>query len=491
MRDGRRPSSRVLELALGLSVAAVFACASETPNVQSIPVSANPSEQIDALSARIDQSRQLSAPVLSPTWFGRAQASLSSAKEVRDQGGAVGEILRHVAEGNAQIEQATKYAKVSENVLPGLIQARADARAAGATSLGEPYDEVEKKFLEVTAAVESDDVSWAERRAGDVEKELRQVELQAIKASSATEIRSLVEKARKDGAQKLVPATLTETEKMVKDLDAFITANRYATDEMGERVAATLFHAKRLDVLTREAAAIQKNAPEDDVLQRERTLASVAAELALPDLRDRDFGSQVATVSNAVRELRKDRDYLVTQNQGLRERAAALPQLEAEQRLNELYTQVSEYFTKDEAEVYKQGSQLVVRLRGVQFPVGESVLQPDDYELLSKVQKAIRTFGAPTVVVEGHTDSTGSPTVNEHLSQQRAEAVELYLVANNTLPQDRITAVGKGASEPLAPNDSEEGRAKNRRIDVRIDAAPGSAALPAVAAQPAPGQPPK
>jgi outer membrane protein OmpA-like peptidoglycan-associated protein len=264
---------------------------------------------------------------------------------------------------------------------------------------------------------------------------------------------------------------------------------------MGERSAAMLFQARRLLSLTREAAALKKSEPEADALQRERTTSSIAKELALPDLRDRDFGSQVASVTNAVRELRKDRDYLVTQTKGLRERLAQLQretsqqseqlaQLEEDRRFNELYTEVSGYFTKDEAEVYKQGTQLVVRLRGVKFPVGESVLQPDDYELLSKVQMAIRSFGNPTVVIEGHTDSTGSATVNEHLSQQRAEAVEAYLVANNTLPSDRITAVGRGASEPLAPNDDDAGRAYNRRIDIRIDAAGESVALPAVAGGP-------
>jgi len=202
-------------------------------------------------------------------------------------------------------------------------------------------------------------------------------------------------------------------------------------------------------------------------------------------------------VINAARELRSDRDYLVTQTEDLRnelaqiqgqssEQSEQLVRLEQDRQLNELYNQVSAYFTRDEAEVYKQGTELVVRLRGVQFPVGESVLQPDDYLLLSKVQKAIRSFGDPSVVIEGHTDTTGTASVNQHLSQQRAEAVELYLVANHTLPEDRITAVGKGDAEPLAPNTTDAGRALNRRIDIRIEPADGSVALPAVATPPAP-----
>ena len=61
---------------------------------------------------------------------------------------------------------------------------------------------------------------------------------------------------------------------------------------------------------------------------------------------------------------------------------------------------------------------------------------------------------------------TGSDEVNEHLSQKRAEAVREYLVANRTLPYDRIVAVGYGSMRPLASNETIEGRAINRRIDV-------------------------
>jgi outer membrane protein OmpA-like peptidoglycan-associated protein len=73
------------------------------------------------------------------------------------------------------------------------------------------------------------------------------------------------------------------------------------------------------------------------------------------------------------------------------------------------------------------------------------------------------------VTVEGHTDSTGGQNLNQHLSERRAEAVTAYLVANNVLPAERLKAVGKAYSEPLAPNTTAEGRALNRRIDLIIE----------------------
>jgi OOP family OmpA-OmpF porin len=151
-----------------------------------------------------------------------------------------------------------------------------------------------------------------------------------------------------------------------------------------------------------------------------------------------------------------------------REQEAAKRKLAAERDFNEKFNKVQRFFRPDEAEVYKQGNQLVIRMRGIQFPVGQSTLTPDNYTLLSKVQQAIGTFDNPRVTIEGHTDSTGSAQMNQELSQKRAEAVKTYLVANKTLPATLIRATGYGPSRPLAPETTPEGRAMNRRIDVLI-----------------------
>ena len=71
-------------------------------------------------------------------------------------------------------------------------------------------------------------------------------------------------------------------------------------------------------------------------------------------------------------------------------------------------------------------------------------------------------------MVEGHTDTTGSVELNMRLSQARADAVREYLIANQTLTPDRISAVGYGADRPLASNATAAGRAINRRIDILI-----------------------
>ncbi|HEX9869691.1 MAG TPA: OmpA family protein [Candidatus Tectomicrobia bacterium] len=88
-----------------------------------------------------------------------------------------------------------------------------------------------------------------------------------------------------------------------------------------------------------------------------------------------------------------------------------------------------------------------------------------DLEKLGKVLTAPQ-YSAYRVQVEGHTDSIGSDTYNQRLSQRRADSVKRYLVQHFRIPADRLVVKGLGESNPMASNDTPEGRDKNRRVEV-------------------------
>ena len=111
---------------------------------------------------------------------------------------------------------------------------------------------------------------------------------------------------------------------------------------------------------------------------------------------------------------------------------------------------------------------MIIRLKGMKFPVGQATITPENFQLLTKVQRGIGNFENPSLVIGGHTDSTGSQETNQILSQQRADAVMDYLIANKTLQDDKMVALGYGSEKPVASNATKEGRAANRRIDVII-----------------------
>jgi len=110
----------------------------------------------------------------------------------------------------------------------------------------------------------------------------------------------------------------------------------------------------------------------------------------------------------------------------------------------------------------------IVISQQVQFEHGTAVLRPESDPILAEVARVLTEHPElEQVEVQGHTDDTGTPEINQKLSQERAEAVRTWLVAHGT-ESGRLLAKGYGQSAPIADNGSEEGRAKNRRVQFKI-----------------------
>jgi outer membrane protein OmpA-like peptidoglycan-associated protein len=120
------------------------------------------------------------------------------------------------------------------------------------------------------------------------------------------------------------------------------------------------------------------------------------------------------------------------------------------------------------ATVTNTGQQLVVTLpETVTFDVGSSTVKPQFLPDLTEVATSLRAEPSSFIDVIGHTDSTGSAEFNQALSQRRAQAVADLLTARG-VQRERVAAFGQGFSQPVATNDTPEGRAQNRRVEIRI-----------------------
>ena len=111
---------------------------------------------------------------------------------------------------------------------------------------------------------------------------------------------------------------------------------------------------------------------------------------------------------------------------------------------------------------------IVNKSLSIHFTTGSDEIMPGSYFTLDALGETMLAFGNTYLQVEGNTDSRGGATSNKSLSQKRAEAVRAYLVKNFQLPELRFVAVGHGAEKPVASNDTEDGRAMNRRTDIKV-----------------------
>jgi outer membrane protein OmpA-like peptidoglycan-associated protein len=466
------------------------ACAGGQVEMEEVGTTVNPAEEVNRFDSEISNAQKNQLNVLAPTSFAKAEAYLNDAKKALKSGDELSEILEPIASGHAQLQHAEEMAQVARTTLPNAIKARELARAAGATNLGEDYVRAEEQFLKLTKAIENNDLRYAQNNREKVAAAFDQLEVRAIKDQTLGEARKLIKQAEEEGARKLTPKTLAVAQQKLNDADAFISEHRYEKEKIQQKSAEALFQAQRLVQVTRQSKQVGEMQPEQLTLWVEGILSQTASKLSAPDMRNESFDTQRENILGSIKSLQEDWQFIASQEKvhleeikslkqqvallegKTQEEQAAKERLEAEKQFNELYTEVKGYFTSDEAEIYKQGNRLIIRLRAMQFPVGQAVIMPSNYGLVSKVQRSIRTFGEPDVVIEGHTDSTGSPELNEHLSQQRADSVRDYLIANGILSEDKIVAIGYGSKRPLASNETEMGRAINRRIDVVISPTP-------------------
>lgn len=108
----------------------------------------------------------------------------------------------------------------------------------------------------------------------------------------------------------------------------------------------------------------------------------------------------------------------------------------------------------------------LVLLETIQFEAGEPIITPDMHERLHYVARFIRSFPQFPLILEGHTDALGKAAENKKLSEGRAEGVRVFLNEVYRLPMLQMHAIGYGQERPVATNATEEGRYRNRRVDV-------------------------
>ena len=118
--------------------------------------------------------------------------------------------------------------------------------------------------------------------------------------------------------------------------------------------------------------------------------------------------------------------------------------------------------------VTRAGDNIMLNMPGnITFATGSADINANFYQVLDSVALTIKEFDQTNVSVVGHTDSVGSDQANQLLSERRAQSVAAYLQGRGVAPA-RLYSQGMGESQPVASNDTPEGRARNRRVEITL-----------------------
>lgn len=441
----------------------------------------------------MQQAQKARADILAPKSYREGLKLYREAAADFKKGRKLDDIRKKLRGAVSYFNKAREATKLAAVTFTSPVKARSDARNAEAPKYApELWGEAESKFREAAVKLEDGDVNSAKRKASEAEKLYRQAELNAIKVNYLNETWELLRQADELKVKDYAPKTLQRATELIKQAEKELNENRYDTDVargLAQQAKYEVKHAIYLASTIREMKK-SKQSLEDMLLASERPLSQIAAALDVVATFDTGMDKPTAEILayiNAYQDSVRRMSQLLAERQqevgilqeriaemesqlgGIeKEKSALARRIEEQAKIREQFASVEKLFRREEAIVLRDGNDVILRLIGLNFAVGKSSIDPQYFALLTKVQQAIRTFPECTVTVEGHTDSYGSDEANLLLSQERAEAVRQYLLANMGLAPARIEAVGFGESKPIANNETPEGRTKNRRIEVVI-----------------------
>lgn len=442
----------------------------------------------------LEAAREARAELLAPEAFGDGLDAYTDAEDDFSRGRDAERIRAHLSEAVEAFDTAVEAAGTAETVLASMIAARDDAQAAGAdTFAAEIWAEAEEVLDDAAQELESDDVDDAREEASEAEALYRDAELRAIKAQHLSQTRALLAEAEQARVPRYAPETFERAQSLLAEAERELEESRYDTDlprDLAEQASYEARRAMRLadeistyrdDDVTREQIMLRYEEPleriaaaADKATRLDEGVEPIVEELVdyIEQLRERaaqaerdveDSRIRIAELEDEIREL-DERLGGVSE-----ERVALVQRLEAEDRIREQFDTIETMFTRDEARISREGNILVLSLVGLTFESGSAAVEPEHRDLLEKVSRAASVFPRSEIVIEGHTDSYGNDDTNLSLSRDRADAVREYLNTEFGIQRFRISAVGYGETQPIANNETPQGRARNRRIDVRLE----------------------
>jgi outer membrane protein OmpA-like peptidoglycan-associated protein len=255
------------------------------------------------------------------------------------------------------------------------------------------------------------------------------------------------------------------------------TAERLAAERATAEQRAAIAEAERAALEQRLAIAEATAAKEAAAAAQQQTLAaqqqSLAAQKQAEELKKQaeEARLQAASAQRDAESAQRDAEQArAAQQAAFEQTSAAMKRAEQATQERDALAQQLESSLNSILETTRSARGLVVNLGDVLFDLGQATLRPEARERLSRLSGVLLAYPGPyTLEFEGHTDSTGSDELNNRLSDARASAVRDYVVGAGVRGDRVIGTRGFGKANPVASNDTADGRQRNRRVEIVIN----------------------
>lgn len=454
-------------LSLLLVIIGLGGCASSQPKLTLDQILSQYTE-IATLNNELKEARDSGANYLAPESYEKARQSLETAMNAAHNN-VPDKAIEAANEGLKAVARMKDVAASSRKILKEVLVARERALAAGLNSeQNEKLAELDEELIKASSLIEEGDAERAKQLRPKLLDGYAKLELVTLKQNTVEQARSAIEYAKKQGAKKYAPKTLAQAEDELALAVSVLDADRTQTEKAEVHASNAKWMAERSDSISEIIKDFERRdyTMEDIVLWHQATLSTINEPLGGQLPFNEAEESAVLSLQSSIRDLKAAEASFGEQLELTEKERQAI---EAKNRaVKEQFETVQAMFNEQEANVFLQHQDVLISAHGFHFPSGQSEIQTDNFPLMNKIIRAIRLFPDARYDIAGHTDSTGAENVNLTISQARADKVGRFLIEVGEISPDRITTSGYGESRPVASNETEAGRAENRRVEIRI-----------------------
>jgi outer membrane protein OmpA-like peptidoglycan-associated protein len=437
-----------------------------------------------------NKAEKLSANILSSRNYEKAlrykERTLSSSRSVKY-------ICQNAQRAKESYELASQISQLANIELKETIQRRSDAiKVESEKKYLKDWDKIERKFLQAIKSLENGNIKKAQELNTIASNEFSDIELKSIKDNYLFSARSKIILAKKEKADRFAPITLSEANLFLSRAESDLENQRYENQLARKNAELSIERSEHAIFLTKLIQSVDEDklSIEQLIIQSEKNLEKIASSADIYPLMTNGYEPLTQSLSLFIDTLKRDKLYLEQDQKdnliqiadmeeeirnldkmlggATEEKERLIQSIEAQARVKEQFERVERIFNANEARVFRENNNVILRLIGITFESNESKVMTKNIPLLTKVEKAIDVYPNSEIIIEGHTDSQGDDQLNQNLSQKRADSIKQYMINAMLIPNFRIIATGYGETKPIANNETSLGRQKNRRIDIVI-----------------------